>query len=160
MTERPRRLCGCGGSEPSRPPTSTACSRGGSGSGRGSVPGVGGPVWVLPPQGNPPAWPNTPKGPFGVRSPSVWGLLLPELGAHSDGSPVHSIYTPSHLLSILTSALPANPVPGVGGQRSASLTPAPLLGRSYSGRAGSQPLCPVLAAGVGARLLGPVLQHL
>lgn len=56
----------------------------------------------------------------------MWGLLLPELGAHNDGSPVHSIYTPSLLPSVLASAFPASPVQGVGGQQSASLTPSPL----------------------------------
>ncbi|XP_043317014.1 protein unc-13 homolog D isoform X3 [Cervus elaphus] len=73
VTARPRRLCGCGGSGPSRPPS----SRGGSGG--GSVPG--GAVWVLLPQCSPPAWPNTLEGPFGSGEPQCVGASAARAGA-------------------------------------------------------------------------------
>lgn len=61
-------------------------------------------------------------------------------GAHSHGGTISSIYTPSCLPSALASASSARfQHQGEGRQLSASPAPAPLLGKSCSGRAGSQP---------------------
>lgn len=146
-------MCGCGGSEPSRPPSTP---RGQGGSSGAWVPGR--PVFP-PPQRSPPTWPNTPGGPCRSGEPQCAGFPLPEPGPTVMEAPFAVFIPPPS--SPQPQPQHSLPSPAPGGADTAVCTPYPCTPRRekllWQRRGSALPLLVGLFQPLkwGARCLGP-----